>query len=176
MIWKQLYNENSPTEHGTLYQLLNLLHRRSVGKRPKKDVNACEDFFVLVVTTHVLAAAMKLLQMDSLEAVLSSSLVPSDLWLQTSERQSGLRSVCRAVVDKFINFSFLLSPGKAIKQTDKVFTYACQTLSVGMFYTEFRDAIREGDGNRILRCWRYLLPLFKASSRKNYSLKTLYLL
>ena len=34
---------------------------------------------------------------------------------------------------------------------------------------EFTDAIREGDGLRVMRCWRFFLPLFKCSKRKNYS-------
>ena len=60
------------------------------------------------------------------------SLVPFHLWLPTSEQhQSGLMLVCQALVDKSINFSFLLSPGKAVKQTEQAFTYACQTLSLG---------------------------------------------
>ena len=167
----------SAGEHGTLYQLRNLLHRRSVGKKPKKDVNSCEDFLVTIVTTHALAATMKILGMDSLAAVPSSPLIPSDLWLQSAdERHSTLMLACHAVVEKFVDFNFLLSPGKASKPTDKVFVYACQTLSLGLFYMEFSDAIREGDGNRIRRCWRYLLPLFKASGRTNYSLETLYML
>ena len=31
---------------------------------------------------------------------------------------------------------------------------------------EFVDAVREGDGKRILRCWRYFLLLFKATGRR----------
>ena len=38
---------------------------------------------------------------------------------------------------------------------------------------EYSDAIREGDGNCVLRCWRYLLPMFVSSGRKNYALESL---
>lgn len=41
---------------------------------------------------------------------------------------------------------------------------------------EYSDAIREGDGERVLRCWQYLLPLFKSSGRKNYSVEVLNML
>ena len=34
---------------------------------------------------------------------------------------------------------------------------------------EFSNAVREGDGFRILRCWRYLMLIFKATNRTNYS-------
>ena len=36
---------------------------------------------------------------------------------------------------------------------------------------EFTDAIREGDGIRILRCWRYFLPTFKSTKLTNYSIE-----
>ena len=38
-----------------------------------------------------------------------------------------------------------------------------------MFYLYFRDAIKEGDGKRVLRCWRYMLPMFYSTVRKNYA-------
>ena len=41
---------------------------------------------------------------------------------------------------------------------------------------EYRDAIREGDGIRVLRCWKYLLPLFKATQRHNYAIEAANLL
>ena len=57
-----------------------------------------------------------------------------------------------------------------------VYDYTTKVLSVGIFYLEFCDAIKEGDGERVLRCWKFLLPLFKGAGRKNYSLETLYFL
>lgn len=39
-----------------------------------------------------------------------------------------------------------------------------------------RYAIREGDGERILQCWRYLLPVFHNSGRKNYTIEAFQLL
>lgn len=40
---------------------------------------------------------------------------------------------------------------------DGVHAYAHGVLAHGLLYMEFRDGIREGDGYRILRCWRYFL-------------------
>ncbi len=36
-----------------------------------------------------------------------------------------------------------------------------QVLSLGCLYLEFRDATHEGDGLHVVRCYRYLLPMFK---------------
>ena len=40
----------------------------------------------------------------------------------------------------------------------------------------FSDAIKEGDGNCVLHSWKYLLPLFKSSDRKKYSIEVLNML
>ena len=40
-----------------------------------------------------------------------------------------------------------------------------------MLILEFRDAIHEGDGNRILRVWKFLLLHFRYAGRKKYALE-----
>jgi hypothetical protein len=67
IIWKRLYKTSSCIDQGTLYQLRNLVNRRNVVSDPHKDVNACEDFLLLVVKCHVVCATMKYLNMDNVE-------------------------------------------------------------------------------------------------------------
>ena len=62
------------------------------------------------------------------------------------------------------------------KSADQVHIYAKRILSLGCFYMEYSDAFTKGDGNCVLRCWRYLLPMFVISGRKNYALESLNLL
>lgn len=52
---------------------------------------------------------------------------------------------------------------------DSVFDYASAILNDGLLLLEFKDSIREGDGNRILHCWKVLLLYFKTYNRTNYS-------
>ena len=54
--------------------------------------------------------------------------------------------------------------------------YSKQLLGLGCFYMEFCDAINESDGERVLRCWRYLLLIFKTSGRINYGTEALRML
>ena len=54
---------------------------------------------------------------------------------------------------------------------DGIHDYCRHLLTVGCLYAEMRDAIREGDGERVLQCWRYLLPLFHNAGRKNYTIE-----
>ena len=60
--------------------------------------------------------------------------------------------------------------------TDNVRAYACNILSSGLLYMEFVDAIREGDGSRLIRCWKYFLLHFKVSHRTNYAVEAFVLL
>lgn len=49
-------------------------------------------------------------------------------------------------------------------------------LSLGPFYLNFRDAIKEGDGERVLISWKYVLPIFICTNRKNYAKEALLLI
>ena len=63
-------------------------------------------------------------------------------------------------MDKFVDFSYHQDPISHDISDDNVRKYAIQLTSLGLFYMEYSDAIKEGDGNRILRCWRYLVVIF----------------
>ena len=68
------------------------------------------------------------------------------------------------IVDQFVDISY---PSPATKKDDDhVRAYAKEVLSLGLL---LMDAVREGDGERIVQCWKYFLVLFKTSERTNYS-------
>ena len=77
-----------------------------------------------------------------------------------------------ALVEKFTDFSFFEEKTSMSRlQPDDVNAYACSIMTNGLFLMEFIDGIREGDGNRIIRCWRYMMMMFRASERKNYAIE-----
>jgi hypothetical protein len=67
---------------------------------------------------------------------------------------------------------------QAVRQAtpDGVFNYTSAVLSDGLLLLEFRDAIHEGDGQRILRCWKFMLLYFFSSGHKKYALEAFNLL
>ena len=92
---------------------------------------------------------------------------PQNMWmLMDSQRKQVLNHIAGAVVDRFIHFQFHEA---SQRYQDSVQDYAIHLLSLGCFYIEYADAIREGDGDRVLRCWRYLLPIFKSSGCTNWT-------
>jgi len=45
-----------------------------------------------------------------------------------------------------------------------------------MLWHSFHDSIKEGDGDRIIIHWKFLLKVFKASGRRNYTIEAFHLL
>ena len=111
-----------------------------------------------------------------LDATPSDYVLPSAelLWMESDDhRKQVLKRISLNIADT-LNLNF----NNFIRQvsTDEVNAYANQLLSLGCFYLEYSDAIREGDGLRVLHCWRYLLPMFLNSGKKNYAIESLNLL
>ena len=105
--------------------------------------------------------------MKSLEDTPTEDIVKHDVWmLENDERKQLLRQLTGSVIASFTDLKYH-HDGNA--STDAVFEHSRQLLSIGLFYMYFRDAIKEGDGNRVVRCWRYMLPMFYFTSRKNYA-------
>ncbi len=44
LVWKYFYSSKSSNDHGTIYQLKNLINRTNVVTKPLKSFDACEDF------------------------------------------------------------------------------------------------------------------------------------
>lgn len=49
--------------------------------------------------------------------------------------------------------------------------YSKAVLTEGMILREFQDGIREGDGNRLERCYKYLLAFFFHTGHKKYAIE-----
>ena len=109
----------------------------------------------------ILTAAMHIFEMDSVDDSPAEHIIPPDTC--KDERKQLLYSVCNHVTSNFVKFRYV--EDNADVEEDSVTEYAKQLLSVGLFYFEYRDAVKEGDGGRVLRCWKYLLPLFFNSRR-----------
>ena len=131
---------------------------------------------------------MAFFNMDSLKDEPSTELIPdpTTAWmLPDSEQKKQLQTVCEAIVTNSVDLRYrdilqdpIARSTKSISgsNSNRVHQYASQILSLGCFYFEFCDCIRDCAGKRNIRCWRHLLPIFRGSDRKNYSIEALVLL
>ena len=53
--------------------------------------------------------------------------------------------------------------------------YSCAVLNDGLFPLELRDAIHEGDGKRMARCWEVMLLYFTYGKLSKYPLEAVHL-
>ena len=182
IIWKPLYSTMSGIDGSTMYQLRNLINRRNVVKDPSNNFAASEDFILLLTEAHIVAAAMTVFGMASVDN--KPSLEMFNATNESSlERRKILGKATDLIVKKFVDLSCqnLMDDSSNKEQgidrdDDQVQAYASKLLTLGLLLMEFSDGIREGDGVRILRCWKYFLLLFKANNRTNYSIEALNLL
>lgn len=54
--------------------------------------------------------------------------------------------------------------------------YTLHVLTLGLVWHGFNDAIKDGDGDRIMIYWKFLLVIFKAGRRSNYCKEAINLL
>ncbi len=169
-------------ERGTLFHLRNQLNRRNVSKKCKIDLNAHEDFFELVVEAYIVCAVMH--DLSTVDDVPSEDVLPNSslMWMEEDgERLKVLMSIAVNIASQHIDIQ-TNAPKKPAqtqsqsKSTDNVLSYSNEVMNLGLLLFEFKDAIKEGDGDRCLRLWKYFLLVFKASGRKNYAMEAFHLL
>ena len=124
---------------------MNLIKATSVPKDPKDNVKAAEDFFMKVLTAYVIAAA--------------NAIMRDDTTLSIDE-------LAQQITDKYVR---VLSTPLDVDVSDQVTTYSSEVITLGLLWHNYHDAIREGDGHRVLLVWKFLLIVFKAANRTNYS-------
>ena len=110
-----------------MYQLRNLINRNSVPTDPSSNMNSAEDFLLLLLHAHSVAAANTIL----------------DVTQFTSANE-----LARAIV---LNYVRIDSTQNQSQCEDGVYGYAVEFLTLALLWHGFHDAIREGDGERILR-------------------------
>ncbi len=59
------------------------------------------------------------------------------------------------------------------QEDDQKYNYACNTLTLGLLLRDIDDAVTHGDGERIIRVWKYFTLLFKKTGHHNYALAAL---
>lgn len=223
-----------------------MVNRRNVKGDVSAAANACRRFFQTEVETRVIAATLKVLGMNSLDAknptqnVLVAenatkqakkaclrkiaSIVVDDYVVDQERNENIMRSAqvieheqhareqqvnaqgrypCRSpgcnktfahdgklrrdhelkhnppvVIDEPPTDIFVIDSKFTEDNKDDMLSYQKALLEYGMLVLNFWDAIAEGDGERILRCWKFFLMYLKhqGGSATKYSLEALYLI
>ena len=65
-----------------------------------------------------------------------------------------MESIVSKIVNKFTEVEY--NRAKPTNSKDHVQSYCKQLLTIGAIYLEFADSVREGNGERVIRCLKYL--------------------
>ena len=161
----------SSGDHGTLAFFRSHLNRIAVTKELKKDVNACIDFISTVMKGHFLVCACGILGVTSLDGPLT--LPPGLHKASAVEQLTFINDISKIVVEHCSLVQGSLTNETVVDNNDGVYNYARILCHYGSLMMEFRDAWQEGDGERILRCWKLFMPHFKTAGCTKYLLETL---
>lgn len=96
-------------------------------------------------------------------AELSSKILSSD------KPMAAVKSLIKTLISEMVRIEYIAGTFESTcPSIDRVQEYAKETLSLGLLLLEFQDdGIREGDGNRVQRCWKYFFLLFRATKPTN---------
>ena len=109
-------------------------------------MKATEDFYTIVLQAHILSAAYTLLSNST------------DLHTTIS--------LAKAIVDTFVDIDIT---EKNLQSKDGIYEYAREMLTLLLVWENFHDAVKEGDGDRVMVVWKILMLVFKATNRRNYA-------
>ena len=113
--------------------------------------------------------------MDDVNGLPNESMLPTNvLLLPQEERKVAVQTAVLGFVREY--FSLDLTEEEDVSNSDRTNEYAQGLLSFYWLYCEYEDAIQEGDGNRVLRCWKYFLEIFYVCRRTNYTFEAFRLL
>ncbi|XP_013382166.1 uncharacterized protein LOC106152931 [Lingula anatina] len=60
-----------------------------------------------------------------------------------------------------------------VEQEDHIFNYGCVFITLGLMLRNSDDAVKEGDGERIISMWKFFLPIWKNEGSTKYALSAL---
>ena len=86
-----------------------------------------------------------------------------------ADQMSDCLQCSKAIVSKFVNVHLPSSQEEPTSINDMAHGYAVDLLTLSLLWHGYHDAIKEGDGNRILLYWKFLLPIFQQEGHYNYA-------
>ena len=149
-----------------------------MAKSVKKDYHAAGDFVDTLTDAHVLALVMQELNISDMTE--ESKVLPENCEEMTLEdKKQYLTDLIGGIVDKYL----IQSLSSTIDQTadsstmpaecsqDGIFNYASNFLKLGLLRRINILATRAGDGNRLLRHWKFAFLIYFSNRNINYQLE-----
>ena len=152
-----------------MWHFCSLLGRLPKATKPKKDFHACSDALFTIFKGHIIAAACKEMGLSGPDDELTDKLTDKS----NTERCTYVINIARKVVDKYTIVGDAILNKPTSETDDGIHNYTRQFCHFAALATEFVDGWKEGDADRVLRCWKILLLHLRAAGRTKYALEAL---
>lgn len=178
MLMEKFYKSDSAREVGTLYQLKCIINRRNVTTNSSKDYHAISAFVDLTCEGHVVAAALSFFGMNDINS--QCIRIPNGIHLaDVNVRKRTLKQMIGELVDELLLNKISRSMEELeteenfqrCNNQDGVYNYATNFLKFSLLRKICMMATRSGDGNRVIRHWKYAMLLYHIAHKFKYRLE-----
>ena len=173
------YKTGSARESGALYQLRNVINRRNVSSNVAHNYHNASAFIDLVGEGHIIAAALDFFGMESLDSYCAR--IPRATTQEDKVHQKRILTHKLGELVDEITMNDMTKSIEAVEQNidaaeeenpDRVNSYASNLLKFCLLRRVNVTAIRCGDGDRVIRHWKYAMLLCDSAHKTKYRLES----
>ena len=164
-------NQNSTREIGTLEYFRERIIRYNVPTtvHVKNNPDAYEEFFVSVRRAYLVVAFLEFFGMENTESDGPTKNLP-----EQNASLEAKKEHFDKVLGKFVDYHVF---HLGVTVDDKVQNYGLSLIELFIVLMQLNDTIHEGDGDRNVINWKYLLWVFKANNKlSKYAIEGMYFL
>ena len=134
----------------------------------KNNPDAYEEFFVSVGKAYLVEAFTEFFGMENIESAPTKNMPEQNATLEEKKQHFD------KVLGQFVNYHVF---HLGVTVDDKVQNYGLSLIELFVILMQLNDTIHEGDGERNVINWKYLLCLFKANNNlSKYAIEGMYFL
>eukprot|EP00794_Sanderia_malayensis_P017126 gene17124-18847_t len=171
ILYEIFYNEASAKDVGSMSYNMNLTRNSNARGNVLDRFNACKEFVRFETEALLVTLAMQYFGITNIHAHRDEVIPPN---INDASKEEKVEWLYRCKCHKINRVEEKSGFGKTPK--DDVYSYAAGRLNLGLLLLNVDDAVKEGDGERIIRCWRFFLLFYKAYGHHKYGIAAYHLL
>ena len=130
----------------------------------------------VILKCHVVSAALQYFNMPSVDDDLPPQVLGDITQAPLCQRRGIFNQIVCKVIESVVQLPNNPGTECAVIESDGVYKYAQEVMTLILLHAEFEDSIKEGDVQRVITCWKFFLLIFKAANRTKYVLEAVTLL
>lgn len=159
--------QSSAREIETLKYFRERIMRYNVPTTVKNNPDAYEEFFTSVGRAYLVEAFLEFFGMDNTESVPTKNMPENNATMEEKKQHFD------NVIGQFVDYHVFHS---GVSDDDKVMNYGLCLIELFVIPMQVNDTVHEGDGDRNVINWKYLLWLLWLFKANKYAIEGMYFL